>query len=129
MTEELSCFDIKPAPLSILLLVEKGFTRRCADVEDYVKKLKDYFVREKGENVCIYTPSTNYNLSFEGVTMVELECQNKTAFVFSLENSIDMYDECYIISQRNTTDPYLDGARETMTTHNRSVTHLGYVTK
>ncbi|UYE93560.1 hypothetical protein [Shewanella phage FishSpeaker] len=127
--EDLDFLNTKPAPLSVLLLADKSFMRRCLNPDEYLVKLKQYFVTNKGEDVCLYTPSSMYNLSFDGVKFVDFECQNKTSFVYSLENTINMYDECYIISQQDTSDPYLDGAREIMTAHNKSITGLGYKLK
>lgn len=127
--EELGFLDVKPAPLAVLLLADKGFMRRCANPDDYITRLKNYLRSTKGEDVCLYSPAAAYNLEFEGVTQLELECQNKTSFVFSLENTINMYDECYIISNQDSHDPFLEGAREIMTTHNKSITGLGYKQK
>lgn len=127
--EELDFLSIKPAPLTVLLLADKSFARRCVNPDEYLTRLKTYLFSTKGENVCLYSPASSYNLNFEGVTLIDLECQNKTAFVHSLENTIGMYDECYIISHQDYVDPFLEGAREIMTTHNKSITDLGYKLK
>lgn len=116
----------KPAPLSVLLLADKAFMRRCENPDDYISRLKNYLISTKGTDVCLYSPAASYNLIFEGIIPLELECQNKTSFVFSLENTINLYDECYIISNSDYHDPFLEGAREIMTTHNKSITGLGY---
>ena len=118
-------------PTSILVIADSNFINLCQDPEQYLDKLKTVVGSRKEEGVVLYTVPGKYgihNLDKNVAELPNVQDKNKTVFMQTLENSNLMFDELLIVSIAEE-DNYINGAKEVMTSLNKSFTHYRYQRK
>lgn len=113
----------------ILVVADSNFINLCKDPFVYVKLLKDR-VAQVHENSVIHTISGKYGIANIDPTIpvVDINDRNKTLFSQTLENSSMFFDELMAISTVDK-DPYIESAKEVVTTANKTFTHYRYPRK
>lgn len=118
-------------PVSLLVIADSNFINICNDPNAYLEKLKNVVEQKRGkENVVLYTVPGKYGISSLDKEMdnIPVQDKNKTVFMQTLENMANMFDELLIVSIAEE-DIFIKGAKEVMTTLNKSFTHYRYARK
>ena len=118
-------------PTSLLVIVDSNFINLCKDAKAYIERLKLVTQNRFGNKpINLYTVSGRYGINHidETVISIEVNDKNKTVFTQTLENASLMFDELIVVSVV-TGDSYIDGAKEIVSTLNKSCTHYRYERK
>lgn len=121
--EPLECASI------ILVVADSNFINLCQEPHEYVKRLKSK-VAEIHNNAVLHTVSGKYGISHidESVPVVEINDRNKTLFSQTLENASMLFDELMIISI-SINEPFIESAKEVVTSSGKTFTHYRYQRK
>ena len=118
------------ASTTILLVADSNFINLCQNPYEYIERFKERFVALRGGNAELYTVSGRYGISSVDASMpvIEVSDRNKTLFSQTLENSGMLYDELVVFTIVGH-DPYIESAKEVVTTANKTYTNYGYPRK
>lgn len=113
----------------ILVVSDSNFINLCQDPHGYVELLKER-IGKVHNNAVIHTVSGKYGIGHidRSIPVVEVNDRNKTMFSQTLENSSMLFDELMVISIA-TNDPYIESAKEVVTTANKTFTQYRYPRK
>lgn len=113
----------------ILVMADSNFINLCQDPHGYVQRLK-VRVSDFHNNAVIYTVSGKHGIAHidSTIPIVEVNDRNKTMFSQTLENSSMLFDELMVISIAEN-DPYIESAREVVTSASKTFTHYRYPRK
>lgn len=116
--------------ITIMVVADSGFVNLCKDPQSYVATLKERINALYGNNVILSTVSGKYGIGHIDPTIISIEIndRNKTLFSQTLENSSMLFDELVAISIFEK-DPFIETAREVVTTANKTFTHYRYPRK
>lgn len=114
----------------ILVVVDSNFINLCKDPHDYVRLLKTRVADMHNGTAVIHTVSGKYGLGNidTSIPVVDVNDRNKTLFSQTLENASMFFDELLAISTVDK-DPYIESAREVVTSGNKTFTHYRYPRK
>lgn len=114
----------------ILVVADSNFINLCKDPHGYVQLLKTRVSTLFDNNACIYTVSGKYGIANidDTIPVIDVNDRNKTLFSQTLENSSMFFDQLMAISTVER-DPYIESAKEVMTTANKTFTQYGYPRK
>ncbi|UPT53958.1 hypothetical protein [Vibrio phage phiKT1019] len=85
---------------NILVICDSGFGNLCKDALDYVSRLKGMVGERTNNDFQLHTVSGKYGLSDldSDMKVLEIEDRNKTSFVQTIENMVELTNELIIIS-------------------------------
>lgn len=85
---------------NILVICDSGFQNLCDGPEDYIARLREMVSTRTGGDYKLNTISGKYGLGATDATIpvLEIEDRNKTSFVQTIENMVDVVNELIIIS-------------------------------
>lgn len=112
---------------SVLVLCEPDFVHQVGDKEAYINKLNNFLLKRAGEsNLRMVSVTGKYGLETE--TNIEVDDKNKTAFVKSLDDHLNQFDEVVIIANFEN-DPYIVALGNCVGELSKTLTIYGYGTR
>lgn len=123
--------DPVEVPATIILVVaDSNFINLCREPHVYVQTLKAKVAEMHKGTAVIHTVSGKYGIGNidASIPMVDVNDRNKTLFSQTLENASMFFDELMAISTVDK-DPYIESAREVVTSGNKTFTHYRYPRK
>jgi len=115
---------------TILVVADSNFINLCKDPHTYVETLKVRVAELHNGTAVIHTVSGKYGIANidNSIPIIEVNDRNKTLFSQTLENASMFFDELMAISTVEK-DPYIESAREVVTSGNKTFTHYRYPRK
>lgn len=112
---------------SVLVIAEPDFLPASLDSQGYFNKLNHFLERRSGDsNLRLVTVSGRYGVPFENV--IEVDDKNKTAFVKSLDDHLNQFNEIVIIANFEK-DMFVDALTNRLAELSKSFTIYGYETR
>ena len=91
---------------SVLVLAEPDFQHKGKDCSAYVEKLKT-LLEKRGDGQKLRVMSITGRYSVDGFDSFEVDDKNKTAFVKSIDDKLESFNDIVIITNYEK-DPYID---------------------
>jgi len=112
---------------SVLVICEPDFIYNVDDSEGYLNKMNGFLSTRAGDsNLRLVTVSGRYGVPIENV--IDVDDKNKTAFVKSLDDHLNQFDEVIIIANFEK-DPYVDALGNRVGELSKTFTIYGYGTR
>lgn len=112
---------------SVLVLCEPEFLHRVDNKEAYLSKLNSFLLKRAGEsNLRMVSVDGRYGMPAE--TAINVDDKNKTAFVKSLDDHLNQFDEVVIIANFEN-DPYIVALSNCVGELSKTLTIYGYGTR
>jgi hypothetical protein len=113
---------------SVLIIGESDFLRYCNDVDVYMGKLDKYLLTRAGDSN-LRKVSVTGKFNIPGIEInLEVDDRNKTAFIKSLDDHLNQFNEVVIITNFER-DYYLEALTSRLDELSKSFTVYGYETK
>lgn len=112
---------------SVLVIAEPDFVRTVDDIDKYFGKLNAFLtIRAQESNLRTVTVSGRYSVPIE--TIIDVDDKNKTAFIKSLDDHLNQFNEIVIIANFEK-DMFVDALTNRLTELSKSFTIYGYETR
>jgi restriction endonuclease len=112
---------------SVLIVAEPDFGPASKDPHEYLSKLNNFLTkRAVDSNLRVVTVGGRYGVPAENV--LDIDDKNKTAFVKSLDDHLNQFNEVVIIANFEK-DPFLDALGIRLAELSKSFTIYGYETE
>lgn len=112
---------------SVLVIAEPDFVRTVDDIDKYFEKLNAFLtIRAQDSNLRTVTVSGRYTTPIE--TIIDVDDKNKTAFIKSLDDHLNQFNEIVIIANFEK-DMFVDALTNRLTELSKSFTIYGYETR